>query len=416
VDIVRKTPARRGKALVGVAAALIGVSGFVATVWRSSAAAAPGIERASVWTERVRRGDLVIEVPVQGALVPEHVQWLSAVAAARVARIAVRPGAVVAADTVVVVLENAELELAALESERAAASAEAALIQLDVKTLADEKTQESTLVELQAELRDAERKASAADRLAPEGLVSDLDRRGAHGKVEGLSGRAEAETGRQRVLATGRQRLLAAQRAEVDRLRDIAKLRRRQLAALEVRAGIAGIVQDIPLEQGQWVAAGTLLAKVAEPDRLKADVRVAQASARDVRKGLGVRFEAPSGSFRGRIERVDPAVVAGSVRLEVALEPPLPPGARVDEAVTGQVEIDKLPGVLYVARPSGAQDAALAQVFRLEPGRAQASRVPVRLGRGSTREVEILGGLEEGDEIVVSDTSSWDAGDRVRLK
>jgi multidrug resistance efflux pump len=416
VDFARKATRRRGKAVIGVAAALIGLVGITGTVWRSSASAAPAIERKSIWTERVRRGSLVIEVPVQGTLVPEHVQWLSAVSAARVARIAVRPGAEVLADTVVVILENAELELAALESERQAASAEASLIQLDVKTLAEEKTEESSLSGRMAELGDAERQAAAAEKLAPQGLMSDLDARRAHGKVESLTRQTEAEASRKRVLTDGRGRQLTAQRAEVDRLREIAKVRRRQLAALEVRAGIRGIVQDVPLENGQWVAAGTLLAKVAEPDRLKADVRVAQASARDVRKGLGVRFEAPSGNFRGRIERVDPAVVNGSVRLEVALSAPLPPGARVDEAVTGQVEIDKLDDVLFTARPAGAQDGALAEIFRLDEGGGHASRVTARLGRGSGREVEILGGLGEGDEIVVSDTSSWETRDRVRLK
>lgn len=417
MDIARSSPPRilgTGIAAVGLGAvALVGVA---AAFWRSTPAAVPTVERAAVWTDHVRRGDLLRQVPVQGTLVPEHVQWLSAASAARVARIVLRPGAQVEPDSVVVVLENAELELAALEAERQAASAESATIQLDVHTDADRMTQQATLAALRADLHDAERHAQTADLLAPEGLVSELDRGGAEDKAQGLMERVGVEESRQQLLNAGRQRQLAAQRAEVDRLRDIARFRRQQLAALEVRAGIHGVVQDVPLENGQWVAVGTVLAKVAEPERLKADVRVAEANARDVRRGQGVRFESPGGDFRGRIERVDPAVVGGSVRLEVALDDPALHGARVDQAVTGYVEIDKLAAVLFVARPAGVQDAATAGVFRLDRDRAYASRVTARFGRGSSRDIEVVDGLAEGDEIVVSDTSAWDTPDRMRLK
>ena len=416
MDIARQAKTKVRRIVVpGVlgTAMLLGIAGLL---WRSSAAAAPAVDRSAVWTERVRRGDLVRQVPVQGTLIPEHVQWLSAASPARVARIAVRPGAQVEADTVVVVLENSDLELAALEAERQAAAAEAALVQLDVKTDADAKLQESTLVGLRSELEDARRHAHAADRLAPEGLIGDLEHRDALNKAQGLSDRVESEEGRRRILTGGRPRQLAAQQAEVKRLGDIAKFRRRQLAALEIHAGIRGIVQDVPLESGQWVAAGTLLAKVAEPDRLKAEVRVAEGDAKDVHKGLAVRFEAPSGDRRGHVERVDPAVVRGSVRIEVTLDDPLPSGARADQAVSGYVEIEKLDNVLFVARPAGAQDGMTTVLFRLTSDHAHASRVTARLGRGSAREVEVLGGLAEGDEIVVSDVSAWSATATVALR
>lgn len=416
MDIARKAPAKmRNKTAVAAVAALA-VTALVGTLWRSSAAAAPSVARSGVWTERVHRGELLRQVPVQGTLVPEHVQWLSAVSAARVARIAVRPGAQVEADTVVVVLENAELELAALEAERQAASAESALIQLDVRTHAEQKLQEAGLVGLRADLGDAERHAQTADRLAPEGLMSGVEHRDAQSRAKGLALRVESEESRRQVLEAGRGRQLAAQRAEVERLREIAKFRHRQLAALEVRAGIRGVVQDIPLENGQWVAIGTVLAKVAEPSRLKAEVKVAEGSAKDVHKGLGVRFESPSGNLRGHIERVDPTVVAGNVRLEVTLDDALPSGARADQSVSGYVEIEKLDNVLFVARPAGAQDGATLGLFRLEADGIHASRLTARLGRGSAREVEIAGGLAEGDEIVVSDTSTWEASNRIKLK
>jgi HlyD family secretion protein len=416
VDIIRKPSRRiRKTAVTAVAAALV-LLGLAGTLWRSSAAAAPTVDRTAVWTERVRRGELLRQVAAQGTLVPEHVQWLSAVSAARVAHIVVRPGAQVEPDTVVLVLENAELELASLEAERQAASAESALIQLDVKTHAEQKLQESTLAGLHADLRDAQRHADAADRLAPEGLMSDLDHRDAQNKAAGLLDRVRTEESREEVLTTGRDLQLAAQRAELVRLREIAAFRRRQLAALEVRAGIRGVVEDVPLENGQWVAIGTVLAKVAEPDRLKAEMHVAEGDAKDIHKGLGVRFEVPAGGLRGSVERVDPTVVAGSVRVVVTLDGPLPAGARADQTVSAYIEIEKLEDVLFVARPAGVAEGSTAGVFRLEPDHVHAGRVAARLGRGSAREIEVLGGLAEGDEIVVSDTSTWETSDRVRLK
>jgi HlyD family secretion protein len=191
------------------------------------------------------------QVPVQGTLVPEHVQWLSAVSAARVARIVLRAGAVVDPDTVVVALENADLELAALDVERQAATAESALIQLDVRTRAEQKVQEAGLAGLNADLRDAERHATAASRLAPEGLISAMDYRDSQNKAQGLLDRVQIEESRRDVLGSGRGRQLAAQEAEVAHLREIAKFRRRQLAALEIRAGIKGVVQDVPHQPRQ---------------------------------------------------------------------------------------------------------------------------------------------------------------------
>jgi multidrug efflux pump subunit AcrA (membrane-fusion protein) len=376
----------------------------------------PSVERSSVWTEQVKRGELVRQVPAQGALVPLHVQWLSAVSAARVAKIMVRPGAHVTADTVVLVLENAELELAALEAERQAASAESSLIQLDVRTQSDERGQDATLAGLKMDVRDAEQRAETAEKLAREGLLGSLDYAGAMNRQKGLAERLETETSKRGILVSGRKREVAAQQAELERLREIAKFRRKQLAALEVKAGIDGIVQDVPLENGQWVAIGTLLAKVAEPDHLKADVRVAEGYAKDVRKGLSVRFESPSGKFSGVIERVDPAVVGGNVRLEVLLDETRPMGARADQAVSGYVEIERLTDVLYVARPASAREESVANVFRIEADHVHATKVAARIGRGSAREVEILGGLAEGDEILVSDTSTLDSANRIKIK
>ncbi len=416
MDIVRPRSPRRRFALPILAAAVVVVVMVLLLAWRSWPAAAQtaSVERASVFTETVRRGDLVRKVPVQGALVPEHVEWLSATAAARVAKIAVRPGARVEPDTVVVVLENTDLELAALEAEQKAATADAARIQLDVRTESDRRQHGVLLLGLRAELEDAERHAASADRLAAQGLLGEIERRDAAAKRLDLAQRVRAEEGRQEILRGGRDRQLAAQSSEIARLREIASFRKRQLASLQVRAGTRGIVQELPLENGQWVAAGTLLAKVAELDHLRAEVKVAEASAKDLRVGLAVRFDAPAG-MHGTIDRIDPAVVLGTVKVLVALAV-VPPGARADQGVSGYAEIETLADVLVVARPAGARDHAPCSVFRLEADGASAVRVPVRLGRGSVREMEVESGLSPGDRIIVSDTSAWDTSARVRLR
>jgi HlyD family secretion protein len=420
MDIALPKPAKARSRLL-VLGALILFAGFVATFAfardKRDGVTASAVDARSTWVERVRRGDLLRQVPAQGTFVPEHVEWLSAQTAARVSKIAVRPGAAVDARTVVVVLENTDLELAALEAERQAASAEARLIDLDVKGIADEKSQAAVVAAMRVELRDADRHAANANRLGSEGLVSENERRDAVERVNGLGERKAIEEARQINLVSGRARQIAAQRAEIERLREIAQFRRRQLSALEVRAGIDGIVQDIPLERGQWVAIGTLLAKVAEPSHLKAEMKVAEASSRDLQKGQTVRFEG-STTGHGRVTRVDPAVVAGSVKIEVSLADDVALSrAKADMAVMGYVEIEKLDNVLFVARPAGVREQSTASIFRVDAAdKTYAARVSIKIGRGSAKEVEIVDGLNEGDEVVVSDVSMFGDATRVRLK
>lgn len=416
MDIVRELPRTRirwRKPAFALGALAVAATAFV--MWRSPASAAPAFERRSVWTEKVTRGELVRQVPVQGALVPEHVQWLSAETAARVAKILVRPGETVEPDTVVLVLQNTDLELAAIQAAQQAASAESKLIELDVRMGADETQQAASLATMRADLRDADRHADNANRLAPQGLLSENERTDAAEKVIGIEDRLGSELTRHRLLSSGRSRQLNAQRSEIASIKEIAAFRQKQLAALEVRAGVHGVVQDIPLENGQWVAIGTLLAKIAEPGKLKAELKVAESYAKDLTLGLPVAFEGPGPVCRGTITRIDPAVVAGTVKVQVHLDA-MPANARVDERVSGFVEVERLPDVLHVARPAGALDGSAASLFRVDADGTHASRTDVRLGRSSLREIEVVSGLREGDELVVSDVSSWDGAARVRLK
>lgn len=416
MDVARQGPRKRRGAVAAGAVGLLAAAVVGLSLWRAPADRAPRVPKSGVWTERVKRGDLLRQVPVQGALVPEHINWLSAASAARVAELPLRPGAIVDPESVVVILENADLELAALEAERQAASAEAALIQLEVRTDSELKAELVVLAGLKVEQETAERHALASEALAKQAMISGAEHQDAVALQAGLRARVTAEEARRQLLEAGRARQLKAQAAELERLKDIAAFRRRQLAALKIRAGIHGILQEIPLEIGQWVAVGALLAKVAEPDRLKADVRVAESSVRDLSVGLAVRFESSGGNIRGHLTRIDPAVVAGTVRLEVLFDDALPAGARAAQAIFGYVEIERLQDVLYVARPSGVQDEALAGIYRLESDHSHATRITAQLGRGSAKEVEIKSGLSEGEEIVVSDVSGFDMSPRVRLE
>jgi multidrug efflux pump subunit AcrA (membrane-fusion protein) len=389
---------------------------LVAAAVHSPSAGAASVPRASIWTETVRKGSFLRQVPVRGTLVSERVQWLSATSEARVAKIAARPGAAVRADTVIIVLENAELELASLEAERQAASAESTLLELDVNTDAEMGLREAHLARLRSDADEARRRATAAGELASAGLMPELDHQSARSKATGVSDQLSREETLRTVLESGRGRQLAARRAEVRRLRAIADFHRQQRAALQVRAGLDGVVQDISLEAGMWVPRGTVLARIAEPGRLKAKVKVAEGDAREIQPGLRVRFEGTMGELLGRVKRIDPAVSGGEVELDVMLEGAPPPGARPDQALTGHIEIERLENVTFVARPAGVRERSSASVFRLGPDRRYAERRRVEFGRGSSIQIEVLAGLSPGDEIVVSETSSWPASERMELE
>lgn len=364
----------------------------------------------------MRKGSLLRQVAARGTLVSERVQWLSAASEARVAKIAVRPGAAVRADTLIIVLENAELELASLEAERQAASAESTLLELDVNGKLELGLREVNLARLRTDADEAVRRAAAAGELSAAGLMPELDHQSARSKATGLGDQLSREEALRSALESGRRKQLAARRAEVSRLRAIAEFHRQQRAALQVRAGLDGVVQDISLEAGMWVPRGTVLARIAEPGRLKAKAKVAEGDAREVQPGLRVRFEGTMAELFGRVQRVDPAVSGGEVELDVTLEGQPPPGARPDQAVSGQIELERLENVTFVARPAGARERASTSVFRLEPDRRSAEQRRVQFGRGSSVQIEVLAGLSPGDEIVVSDTSSWPASERMQLE
>ncbi|HXI60422.1 MAG TPA: HlyD family efflux transporter periplasmic adaptor subunit [Polyangia bacterium] len=415
MDVPRLRPRRGPRRVLGYAAAIVVLVAVTVTL-RQLRPAAPAVDRATVWIDTVKRGPLVREVQSQGELVPEEIRWISAVAPARVEKILVRPGTTVRSDTVLLVLANADLELGALEAERQLASGLSGLVNLQATLDSQQLAQQSHLASLRSELGEARRRAAADDDLAQKGYLSELERGQSRDRASELAGRLEFEQKRLAALVRGDGAQIAAQREQVERQRSIARVRRREVDDLGVKAGVDGVLQQLPLQVGQSVAAGALLAKVARPDRLKAEIRVPEVQAKDVRLQLPVAVDTHSAVIAGRVIRIDPAVQGGYVKVDVGLTGPLPAGARPDLSVTATIELDRLDNVLFVGRPAFGQSNATVGLFKLEPDGETAVRTSVRLGRGSVKAMEVLSGLGEGDRVILSDMAQWSAADRVRLR
>lgn len=377
--------------------------------------ALPSVDQSSVLVDTVKRGELLREVRGPGTLVPKEIRWISAETAARVERIVVKPGAAVEADTILLELSNPELQdqLLAAESAVTAAESDLAAKRTELKSrLLDE---QAALAAANAEYASSRMQAEAEKPLAEKGIIPAVQYKRTLITLDQLKLRVGIE--RQRVAEFQRNidAQVAAEKARLDQLANTRELRRRQADALHVRAGIAGVLQRVPLEEGQQVSAGTNLARVARPGDLMAELRIAETQAKDVLLEQRVRIDTRNGIVDGRVLRVDPAVQNGSVQVDVELTGTLPTGARPDLSVDGTIEIARLPDVLNVGRPAFGQPDSEVRLFRVgEDGIA--TRVPVRLGKASVNRVEIQGGLEVGDRVLLSDTSAWDQYDRIRLK
>jgi HlyD family secretion protein len=348
--------------------------------------------------------------------VPEEFLWIAAATDAQVQRVVIQPGALVTPDSVILELVSPEVTQAALEAESQLRAAEADYQNLEAQLASQALTQESQAAAVVADAEEARLRAEADTELAKAGLVSSLTQRLSTLRADQLKKRADLEARRVGRGEEGMRAQLAAQRARVQQLSTLWALRRNQAEGLHVRAGLAGVLQEVPVEAGQRVSPGTNLAKVAEPQKLKAELRIAETQAKDVTIGLPAEIDTRNGIVKGRVVRVDPAVREGTVKVDVALEGALPPGARPDLSVDGTIELERLADVLFVGRPAFGQPGSTVGLFRMEPDGKHAVRVSVKLGRASVNTVEIVEGLGEGDQVVLSDMSSWDAVDRVRLR
>ncbi len=416
MDIARPSRAREKK----IRRILLGSAGLVAALLITLGLsrlkpAAPSVERATLLIDNVKRGPMLREVRGLGTLVPEEIRWIPAATEGRVERIVVQPGSRVKADTVILELSNPEVEMQALDAQSQLRGAEAQLAELKVRLESSRLDQQATVARVESEAHQARLQADADDQLADQGLVADIQRKKSRAAADELVKREAIESQRLDISSDSTRAQLAVQEATVDQRRAEARLRRNQFQALHVRAGLDGILQQVPVEVGQRVTPGTNLARVAQPEKLKAVVKVAETQARDVQLGQKASVDTRNGVIAAHVSRVDPAVQNGTVTVDLALDGELPKGARPDLSVDGTIEIERLDDVLFVGRPAQAQPDALVTLFRLDETGREASRVKVKLGHSSVSTIEVRDGLKVGDQVVLSDMSAWDAYDRVRL-
>ncbi len=378
--------------------------------------AAPSVEKSGVWIDTVRRGSMLRAVKGPGTLVPEHIRWITADTAGRVERIHLRPGAPVKSDTMLVELSNPDVMLQSLEAERQVSSAEADLLALKSNLATDRLKQESTVAQLETDAADAKRRADADRKLHSRAMLSDIDTGLSTDRAKDLGERLKLGKDQVEVIQKSLASRTHAVSDQLEKLRAVARFRKQLVDSMKVRAGDDGILQDLPLELGQWVTPGTLLAKVVQPGELKAELRIPETQARDVALGQRVEVDTRNGIVPGHVRRVNPAASQGTVLVEVELEGQLPKGARPDLTVEGTIEIEKLPDVLFVGRPAGAQPESTVELYRLAPGSDTAQRTRVALGRSSVNTIEVKSGLSEGDRVVLSDMSAWDTSETVRLR
>lgn len=417
MDIARpelKTQRQRRRIIIGAIAAL--ATAAAAYGVSRLEPAAPQVERQSIWIDTVKRGELLREVRGPGQLVPKETRWIAADAAASVERIVVRPGARVEPDTLIIELGNPEIDDQMLSARAALEAAKADLDARRVQLESQMLDQQALIASVEADFQGAKLQAEAEGELNRRGIVSALQYRQSQLKADQLGVRRGIEQQRLAMLKRNLAAQLAAEQARLDQLANTYELRRRQAEGLKVRAGMSGILQAIAVEEGQQIAPGTSIARVARPDVLRAELRIPETQAKDVKLEQTVRVDTRNGIVDGRVARIDPAVQNGTVQVDVDLIGELPPGARPDLSVDGTIEIERLSDVVYVGRPAFGQADSTTTLFRLDNEGDVARRVPVKLGRASVSLIEIASGLQPGDRVILSDTTSYDQHDRLRLR
>jgi HlyD family secretion protein len=396
-----------GAVVVGVVAAGAGLA--------TLDSAAPVIERQSLYTARVQWGEMLRQVRGNGVLVPREVRYVAAQTDGRVERLLVKPGAVVDADTVIVELVNPEVPRQLEEAELALGEAESDLTALRVQLESDRLDQLARVAEFHADAASAQLTAEAEGQLFGDHIIPEVQYRSSLLSAEQLAIRLDIEQQRLEQMAESTSAQLDAQGSRVARARRTVERRTEQLEGLTVRAGMPGVLQAVSVEPGQNVVQGGNIARVARPDLLIAELRVPQAQASDIVLGQSVVVDTRSGEVAGEVIRIDPAVVTGTVQVDVGLLGELPAAARPDLTVDGVIEIERIPETLFVARPAVAGSAGFASLFRVDADGNGAQRVQVQLGTASVNEIQILDGLQEGDEVILSDVSRWDDYDRLEI-
>lgn len=380
--------------------------------------AAPTVERGTVWTDTVRRGSMLRQVRGIGSLVPsqESVLQIPAQTEATVVRIRMLPGSLVKADTILLEMSNPQVEQAAIDAQLQWKAAQAEYQSQRMTLESALMNQKAGAATVQADYAQAQRQWQTDKALYDLGVISGLAYKASKGKADELTTRNGLEDQRLVSAQKAIDSQLAEQQAKVDQMRVLYELKQKQLGDLKVRAGIDGVLVELPLHVGEHVSPGAMLAKVVQPNHLMAELKVAETQARDVQIGEPATVDTHNGIISGSVMRVDPAVQNGTVTVDVKLTGELPKGARPDLSVDGTVDLEKLDNILYVGRPAFGQENSTISLFKMEPDGRDAIRVPVKVGRASVNSIQVLDGLHEGDTVILSDMSRWDNTDRIRLQ
>ncbi len=378
--------------------------------------AAPSVDAGTIWTDSVKRGPMLREVRGLGTLVPEDIRWIPAQTDSRVERWVLRPGAIVKPNSIIMELSDPTLQREALDAEFQLKGAEADYANLKVQVDSDLMNQKAAEAAVRSDYEQAKIQHEVDDKLQHEGIGSEVTARLSKVRVEQLAIRAQLEGERTRIAADSAKARLAAQQAKIAEQKALYQLKKSQVDALHVRAGINGVLQLVPVDVGQHVTPGTNLARVADPKKLKAEIKIAETQAKDVARLQKVTIDTRNGIVNGHVERIDPSVINGTVTVDVTIDDPLPPGARADLSVDGTVELENLKDVLFVGRPVHGQSDSTIGIFKVLNDGSEAVRVNVKLGRSSVNTIEVVQGLQVGDKVILSDMSAWDNFDRIRLK
>jgi len=420
VDIIRDTKPQKKKKRVIWTAVVLGGIAILTVAIQQLPSAAPSVDGAVIWRDTVEQGTMVRQVRGPGTLVPEQMRWITAVTAGRIEQILSLPGTEVQAGDVIMRMSNPDVDMQLLQAQQQLSQAQAALAQLRTNLQTQELTQRGTVAQVRTQYLDAKRVYDTNQKLFDENpdLVAraDLDR--SKESMDELQERLKIEEDRLDVMEKTSGVQIEAQEEQIRRLDELVQFNQERLQSMQVDVPVAGVLAplDIPLQEGQWVQSGQNLSRVVVPGRLKAEIRIPQTQAQDIVVGQQANIDTRTDTILGQVVRIDPAVRNGTVTIDVALPPDLPPSARPDLSVDGNVIIERLDDVVYVGRPTFGQANANVSIFKLTPDGAYADRVTVRLGASSVNEIEVKDGLKPGDVVILSDMSQWDGFDRVKIK
>ena len=417
MDIIREQKPRKKRRIIKVVVAVVAI-GAVTIALRNLQPAAPSVDRATVWMDTVQRGTMVRQVRGPGTLVPEQRRWITAVTAGRIEQLYMLPGTQIDSSTVILRLSNPDVEVQLLDAQQALSSALSALITLRSSLATQGLTQEGIVAQTRTQYLDAKRVYDMNQRLYDTNpdLVAEAELARSRELAEELETRLDLERQELQVMEGSVDEQIRAQQTQIERLQAIVQFNTERVASMEVTAGVTGVLAELPVQEGEWVQSGGILARVVQPGRLFAEVRIPQTQAQDVTVGQVAFIDTRNDTIEGRVRRIDPAVRNATITIDVALPDDLPPSARPDLTVDGTVVIDRLDDVVYMGRPAYGQANSTVGIFKLVDDGDYAERINVRLGLSSVNEIEVREGLQPGEVVILSDMSQWDGFDRVRLR